>query len=251
MGRVKMTSRRLLIVPDVHSPFHNKQSWAVMMATARFWKPKTIILLGDLIDFYCLSAHGGSNPNRSLLIEAELDPAKALLAELDSLGADKKIYIAGNHEYRLNRYLSDHAPKLYNQFKLEKQLDLKNSNWQFIPYMQMYDSGKVLYTHDLGNSGAYAVHQALPKAQHSVVIGHIHRMDYIIASDIRGRGRIAMCPGWLGNPDHIDYEHSLLAKTQWSQGFALAEEWPDGITTFIPIPIINGKVHFMGKVFTA
>ena len=221
-----------------------------MMETAHFWKPDTIILLGDLIDFYCLSAHGGSNPNRKQLIEAELNPAKALLKQLDGLGASKKIYIAGNHESRLNRYLADHAPKLYNQFKLETWLNLRETDWQFVPYMQTYDSGKVLYTHDLGNSGAYAVHQALPKAQHSIVIGHIQRMDYVIASDIRGHNRIAMCPGWLGNANNIDYEHSLLAKTAWSQGFALAEEWPGGITTFIPVPIIKDKVYFMGKVFT-
>src|SRR5512139_2213092 len=43
---------RVLICPDVHIPYQDPVAWETFLTVAAAWKPDTLVLLGDVVDFY-------------------------------------------------------------------------------------------------------------------------------------------------------------------------------------------------------
>ena len=212
-----------------------------MLQVAKELKPDRIIVLGDFADFFALSKYD-KNPNRASNLEYEVGLVAEGLDELDAIGAKHKQYIAGNHEDRLERYLMSSAPELFNLVKLAEILKLKERGWGYTPYKAYYKLGCIVYTHDLGKAGKYAVHAALADAQNSVIIGHTHRLGYIVEGDATGVQKIGFCPGWLGDLSAIDYKHQLLANRQWALGFGIGYlNHATGYTYFQPVPILRHK----------
>lgn len=169
--------KRVLLIPDCHIPYHDKKAWALLLKAARAFKPDIIVTLGDFVDFYAVSSHS-KNPDRVRDLKWEVDEALTCLDELDSLGAHEKIYISGNHEDRLERFLQDKAPELFSIVKIPKILELDERGWRYVPYKDDIKLGKLYMTHDTGKAGKYAHYQALDAYQGNVVIGHCLPVDY-------------------------------------------------------------------------
>ena len=103
---------RILVVPDVHRPYHSKKAWATMLRAAKRFCPNKIIVLGDFVDFYAVSDHD-KDPARKYKLSDELKSGREGLEELEDLGAEQLFFDCGNHEDRLNRYLVRRAPELH------------------------------------------------------------------------------------------------------------------------------------------
>ncbi len=249
-----MSGRRLspgLIVPDVHAPYHDRRAWELMLSVARELRPETIVVIGDLVDFYSVSAHS-KDPNRAFKLEAEVESGVALLGQLDDLGATKKVFTEGNHENRLERYLRDKAPELYGMAALSDFLVLEENGWVLVPYQQHIKLGKVYYTHDAGKTGRYSTYQTLDAFQHSVVFGHSHRMSYVVEGDATGASKVGAQFGWLGDVSKADYMHRVKANRDWATGFGVSyTDHQTGHTFLTPIPIVQGRCVFNGRLYVA
>ena len=99
---------KVLIIPDVHCPYEDKKAWALMMKAMRDWSPHHIVVMGDFIDCYSVSSHS-KDPNRVLQLKDEVEASIKLLQELQDLGAKNNVFLAGNHEDRLERYLTSYV----------------------------------------------------------------------------------------------------------------------------------------------
>lgn len=86
----------ILICPDTHVPFHDERAWNLFLKVGKTLKPKHLVVIGDLADFYSVSSHSKS-PDRTSNLEWEVGEVNAALDQLDGLGATKKYFIAGNH----------------------------------------------------------------------------------------------------------------------------------------------------------
>ena len=84
-----------------------------MMKVAKTMDLAGIVILGDFCDFYSVSSHS-KDPGRALKFEYELRQVDKKLRELNSLGAKHRVFVEGNHEDRLLRYLRDTAPALHS-----------------------------------------------------------------------------------------------------------------------------------------
>jgi predicted phosphodiesterase len=242
--------QKLLIIPDVHFPYHDKRAWNLMLKTAVAFKPDTIITLGDFVDFYSVSSHS-KNPNRALKLDEEVTSAKAGLTQLEALGAKRKIFIAGNHCYRLDRYLEAAAPELFNFVSTDKILDLKNRGWEYIPYKHDIRVGKVNFIHDVGTAGRTSVFKCLDTYQHSIVTGHTHRMAYIVEGNAMGEHKVSAQFGWLGDLEAADYMHAVNARKNWALGFGVGYLEPkSGVVYLQPIPIVNYSCVLEGKLYS-
>jgi predicted phosphodiesterase len=231
---------KVFIIPDCHHPYVDKTAWELVLKVAKAWKPKHLILLGDFCDFYAVSAHD-KDPRRSKMLDYEVMKCKEALSQLDALKIKNKVFIGGNHENRLERYLMQKAPELFNMVRVEKILDLKKRGWQYVEYKRFYKLGKVVFTHDLGYAGRYAAHRALDAAQHSCVTGHTHRISYAVEGDVSGVSKLGTSLGWLGSADEADYMHRLRANRDWSLGFGVGYLRPCGRMHLTPVPIlVNG-----------
>jgi predicted MPP superfamily phosphohydrolase len=127
--------KRALIIPDTHLPYHDKRAYKLMIKVAKELDPHEIVILGDYADFYSVSSHGKDPTILGLLID-EVESVNKHLDELDDLfPRAKKVYICGNHEHRLERYLCDKAPALFGITSIEHLFKLNlRPNWKFVPY---------------------------------------------------------------------------------------------------------------------
>jgi hypothetical protein len=241
----------VLIVPDVHAPFHDEDAWQLMMEVARDLRPETIVVIGDLADFYAVSSHS-KDPERVIGLVGEIAVARQKRAELDSLGAKTKIFCEGNHETRLGRYLRDKAPELFGIIDVPLVLELEENGWDFVSYRDHRRRGAVHYTHDTGASGRYAAFKSLDIYQHSVVTGHTHRLVYIVEGNAVGQAKVSASFGWLGDVTQIDYMHRAKAKKDWALAFGIGyEDSQTGHTFLVPVPIVEYRCVFNGKLYKA
>lgn len=244
-----MKLEKWLLIPDTHRPYHDKKAVALVNKVAKAIGIDGVVIGGDYGDFYPVSSHD-KDPNRKMGLEYEIDDINEGLDELDALGAKKKIFIAGNHEDRLERYLKTKAPELFNMVRVEQLFKLKERGWKYIPYKSHTKIGKLFITHDTGKAGAYAHYSALNDFQGNIVINHTHRLGYTVVGNARGKPHVGAMLGWLGDINEVDYMHKIKAKRDWALGFGIA--YIDPTTGFVhvsPIPIVNYTCVVEGKFF--
>lgn len=245
-----MSLKRLLIVPDTHAPYHNQRAWDLMLKAARGFRPQTIIHMGDLADFYALSTFS-KDPARALRLDEELKVSRHLRSQLDALGG-RRVFIEGNHEDRVRRYLQDKAPELFEAIDTDSLLKLTENGWEFVAYKDSIKIGAVYFTHDTGAGGQYATKRALEAFQHSVVIGHHHSLAYIVEGDATGEHMVAAQFGWLGDENNADYMHRIKARRKWALGFGTGYlDTQTGVIYLEPHPIIDYTCVVEGRQYRA
>lgn len=236
---------RLFFVPDLHAPYEDKRAVALMFDAIEAFAPDTVVVMGDLVDCLAVS-HFSKDPARVRGLHKEIEAAQVYL---DRIQADRKIYVAGNHEDRLRRYLLDKAPELLPLLGIEGLLDLKARGWEYVPYKQSTKIGKLHITHDVGSSGRYNVYKALDVFQASVVTGHTHRLGYIVEGDALGKCQVSCQFGWLGDVEQVDYMHRINARRNWAHGFGTGVHDPaTGYVYLRPHPIVNYSCEVDGTV---
>lgn len=240
----------MLVLGDVHRPYHNERAWQLMLSVAREIKPAHIVLMGDLADFYSVSSHSKS-PQRVRNLADELKDVNKGFDELDSLGAKHKEFVAGNHEDRLTRYLQDKAPELFDVVDIPELFHLKKRGWNYTPYKKSTKIGKVHFTHDVGVAGRNATFKAMDTFHHSVVTGHSHRMQYIVEGDATGDAKLSAQFGWLGDASKVDYMAEVNVLKNWALGFGIGYYRPStGIAYLTPVPIINYTAVVNGQFYS-
>ena len=240
----------VLIVSDLHAPYHSKAGWNLLLQVGKALKPKTIVIIGDFADFYSVSDHDKS-AERANRMDDELESVEKCLDQLDALGASDKIFVEGNHENRLQRYLMKN-PALARVVSTEKLLNLKKRGWEFVPYKRHIRRGAIHYTHDVGVCGRNAVYRALETYQHSIVSGHTHRLAYVVEGSAVGDCKISATFGWLGDVEQVDYMNLASARKNWALGFGIGYQDPaTGFVYLTPIPIVDGTVCVNGRLFRA
>ena len=229
----------VVIVPDTHRPYHDPQAWSLFLKAARMLKPKHLVIIGDFCDFYAVSSHS-KDPQRTTMLDAEIKDVKVGLDELDSLGAKNKLFVAGNHCDRLNRYLRDRAPELYTLVGgVPELLGLRERGWRYTPYKESARIGKVWFTHDVGTAGRYASFKVMDTFQHSAVTGHAHRLQYIVEGNALAECKLSAQFGWLGDASKVDYMHRVSVNKNWALGFGHGViDRSTGIGYLTPVPII-------------
>lgn len=241
--------QRVLVIPDCHHPFVDYKAWGVMLRAAASWKPDIVLVLGDFCDFYAVSFHD-KDPKRIQNLKWELEQVNAAMDQLDAIGANEKIFLAGNHEFRFDRFLAASAPQLADLpgLSVPEMLRLEERGWKFVPYRKSHQLGKVHFTHDVGQAGQNAARQAGSKYRGNAVIGHTHRMEYSVTGSVDGGPALGAMFGWLGKFEDVDYMHEASARAAWSHGFGIGLLEPSGVLHMSPVPIIEGKAFVAGKL---
>lgn len=218
-------TRKALIVPDTHAPYHHKRAIELVFTMAKDTPGLTeIVLLGDFADFYGVNGHG-KHPGMMHLLTKEIDHVNEILDLIDREFPDvKKVYIEGNHEYRLERYIVNNAPALFGVTQWDYLFKLnERPNWKAINYgpMQYY---KVLGSDLFARHEPYSMSSAkasLAKCSANLVYGHIHRREYAIARRPDGKRVINFSPGWLGDFRKKEVFGYVSNPPLWEMGAAI------------------------------
>lgn len=246
-------------IPDCHIEDEDRQAYkAALEVISSLQGLKQIFLLGDYADFYGVMMHRKHPAKAFTLIKDEIEVVNARLDQLDREfpGVDK-IYLFGNHEWRLMNYISDKAPHLYGLFSLPSLFKLDTrKNWTYVPYGP-YQYHRILNLNyaarhkPIGNSENSIL--TIRKALCSVLHGHTHRPSSAHAVSLFGDTFITKCPGWLGNKDAESVQY-LENPGQWGQGIeVITKDSKKDPNRFFSdtVRIRDGVANFCGRIFRA
>jgi predicted MPP superfamily phosphohydrolase len=229
---------RVAFLPDTHVPFHSKAALQIATNAIRRFSPDILVVLGDFADFYSVSFHDKS-PDRSIHLKAEIKEVRKHLSKFEAMPIKRKIFLMGNHEYRLQRYLTNKAPELFGLVDAHELFKLEENDWEWVPYRRSVILYNVAVSHDFGSSGANAATKAMTKMGTSVVMGHTHRMSVTSRSDAGGNLIQAAMFGWLGDISEIGYANRLSVRSDWLHGFGVGYVYKGEFVKISAIPIID------------
>lgn len=215
----------------------------------RACKPDEIIVGGDLLDMQALSPHLVKARNlrqiASSSVKKEIEAGARLLDDYQK-HTKRLVYLQGNHEFWVNRWINEN-PQFAGLIEIPEQLQLKKRGIRWIPSWEnkelLYMRGRAGFIHGI-YAGLNHASQMATKVDCNVFYGHTHDTNCYTRSFLGQRQqRVAqalgcLCvyqqPYMLGNPNN------------WQQALAVFHFRDDGYFNYEVLRIFNG-VFFYGK----
>ena len=255
--------RKALIIPDCHIPFECLDSYRIMLdvAQAVYGKPNTkkpgleeIVILGDFLDIYGLSRFDADPTlgDLSELYDREIECGNVRLDELERrFPLAKKIYLEGNHELRMRRFLKTMAPALRNRLTIFKELQIdKRPRFKWIPFdkLQSYQVlGLEVYARHCPVAGGTCANNA-KQAGESILYGHTHQIGMgTFVNKITGKLIHAYNLGCLIDMKSKVFDY-VPTRPNWAHGFGFVSGDYGHYQVDI-VEIKNKKAIFNGKVY--
>lgn len=229
---------RIMQINDLHIPYHDPKSLEAVYNFLQDYKPHKIIISGDFYDFYGISRFN-KDPLNDKTLQFEIETGRKELEIIKSL-TDEVIFIDGNHERRLKKYIWAEAPALASLQCLDfaeltgmNKLEIKHFDEKYV-----YESVK--FHHGQYSSG-HAAKKELDNYGLSTSQGHSHRLEMAMKTD--GRGTIG---SWnMGCLCKQDAEY-INGIPNWQQGFGVFNFDKDRFFCQ-QIPIIKHEFIYGGK----
>lgn len=239
---------RSIFLSDIHVPFHDKNSLNVVNKFTKWFEPKTIFLVGDIIDFYSISTFD-KDPQRINNLQSDIDETHKVLSEIRKNSPKSEIiYLEGNHEIRLKRYLWKH-PEIASlkALSFDNLLGLKELKIKYKPSQEICMFHKFYIEHGdlVRKHSGYTAHGQMEKRGISGLSGHSHRLSTHYLTNMGGNFV------WAENgclcSTSCDY---IIGLPNWQQGFSIGY-FKKGLQRFSleQISIIHNKCVYAGKEF--
>jgi len=260
---------------DTLEPTHDEDAISVALALVKASKPDLVVLVGDNLDLPEFGKYLTTAPFHRTT-QAAIDRATVLSAELRNAAPNARIiWIAGNHEERLPRYIATNAAA---SFGLRRGNTPDSWPVLSVPYLCRFDEYGIEYlpgypasmfwindrlrvVHgDRVNSSGVTASKYLAREKVSVLYGHIHRREWaeITRQDHDGpRTVLAASPGCLARIDgavpstkggtDLDGRPIIGRHEDWQQGIAFVE-YQEGDSPFHLelVPIREGQARWRG-----
>jgi predicted phosphodiesterase len=253
MPKTQATSRKpivldgalkVLILSDIHIPYHDEVAVAAAIAHGKKKKPDVVILNGDIGDFYGVSRHD-KDPRRSL--SDELDAIRQFLFYLRQQFTNARIlYKIGNHEARMEMFLVKNAPVLLgvSDFELPVLLKFDELQIELVPSLTLIRLGNlpIYHGHELPQGMSSPVNPARGiwmRVQESLICGHWHRTsEHTESTGLNKKLSSCWSTGCL-----CDLSPDYAIVNRWNHGFVWVETQADGNYEVTNHKIINGRVY--------
>lgn len=236
---LRVFTGKVLVCSDLHIPYHDTEAVNALMRLLRSNKFHTIILNGDMIDCTRLSTKF-HNPTKTFF-DDELEIMRQFISMIKYESKNPKInimYNLGNHENRMNKYLAERAPELYNVFTpFEKILDVDGID---ICGSIIINDGLIVKHGNLvrKDCGQTAMGEMLREFR-SGVSGHTHRLcrvHYRTRDDVRT---------WIECGCLCDCDPIYADKPNWQQGIAVLEYKTKELIRSMAIPLWAGSFDYI------
>lgn len=229
-------SKSFIVISDIHFPYHDKLA---LGAVKRFIKANSVdvvVFNGDILDMYDVSSFDKS-PDRMNSLQEELNLAMRLFSDLRrELPDAEMVYVEGNHEYRLKRYLMRH-PELFSLEALQLPNLLKLDKYNITYTDKAYQLGNLKITHGsiVRKFAGYTAKAELEKNDCSGISGHTHR------GGVYYRQSPTRYSAWYEGFCLCDIHPEYVVDPDWQQGFIFGKV-SKGSFSVMPIPIVQGKL---------
>lgn len=238
---------KILVIPDMHHPYADDLVWRTILAVAREAKPDIVVIIGDFCDFYSVSFHA-KDPARGARLRAEIDYCNDALNELQQTGVRRVVFVEGNHENRLARWVAERAPELFRMMTVQDLLGIEKRGWEWVPYKSWITIGKMSYTHDVERCGINAGRQSLIDFGGNLTFGHSHRGSTTYQGTLDDGQHVCLNVGHGSDYDKVDYRNRARAKRDWQHGFGWQVQTSNGDTWCQFVPILDGRCIVDGQL---
>lgn len=214
--------RKVMVLPDLHIPFHHTALLDLWMKEAEREAPDTVVIIGDFLDCYSISRFD-KNPQRRATLQGELDLGRNILQQLrESVPATTAIhYLEGNHEDRLRKMLWHGARELESlrNLTIPGMLGLNDLDIQWHHGREPFIIDSVMFHHGnrLRKIAGNAAAAMSDEAEMSVVCGHTHRFGLCYRTTKKGV-RFGLECGHLCDFTQMDY---LDAIPNWQAAWVI------------------------------
>jgi len=254
----------IVIRPDLHGAYQDRDAVAGYLAAVRDIRPDMVIGVGDLIDAGSfLAAHHvlGYVADGDYSVDDDVAAASAFLdAEQEASNGCKHVEIEGNHDHRLEQWCLTQAQRnssgdvkkmaswLMSKFGPDALFGFKQRGFDYVRRGDIRDDlepgtyrfRECLYTH--GNfTGVDCCARALNAYGTNIVFGHTHRsLGYVRRMGNRPIGAWTM--GCLSQLRRF-WNHGR--PTDWTHGFAI-QTWSGDVFQHNNVVIHKGKALYHG-----
>ena len=137
-------NKRILVISDLHIPYHHKDSFGFLREIKKEYKPDFVVNIGDLLDFHAISMH--SHDPDLYSAGHELDKSKEYIKQLEDI-FPQMVEVESNHSslvYRraLKFGMSKQFLKDYGEF-----LGTKKWKWVDDLTLTMSNGQRCFFTH--------------------------------------------------------------------------------------------------------
>ena len=220
--------KKVLILSDIHVPYHNIPSITAALQYAKKSKPDALLLNGDTIDCHRLSRFIKDPKKRNFKLE--LDTLKALFDVFERELKCKIYFKIGNHEERYEHFLYEKAGELVGieEFEFENIIKARARGIEIIGDKRPMKLNNLwgIHGHEYVGGISAPVNPArglFLKAKVSTFQGHNHQTSEHTEPTLTGK----MVTTWsLGCLSELHPAYMPLNK--WNHGFAEVELDPNG-----------------------
>lgn len=264
--------RTYIVLPDQQIPWHDRELHEVVLRMLSDVQPAGIILSGDITDKpqfslkYPWNHRMVTDPQTS--VKHHQRTARQVVS--DYTRAAPRAYdnwiVPGNHDERFISYVTARAPLLHSiedesgrpLISLDSYLDAENAGYQVATDpagMAGYPAANVVLGKHLavyhgwllgnGKGGASAIAH-LEYLQHSVVVGHTHRLAKVHKTlhTLGGKGVVVLVGVEAGTLAQIQGGLGHTVNPNWQQGLAIVTIFGDGEFTADTAVYANRSLFF-------
>jgi len=217
------SATRILVLSDIHFPYHDFEALELALQHGKDHKANTILLNGDILDFYQLSRFNKDPRQRDFANELEI--GKQFLQSLQKNFKCPIYWKLGNHEERYESYLFVKAPELVGvaEYELQHLLHFGEYGATLIKDKRIIYAGRlpIVHGHEFHSKAVGQVNPARSlflKTNRSALVGHSHRTSEHSETDITGKLMTTQSTGCLCG---LAPEYARINK--WNHGFAFLE----------------------------
>jgi predicted phosphodiesterase len=240
----KVENGMVFIASDCHYwPGEVTVAHKAFIALLTEFKPKTIILNGDVFDGSRISRHEplmGTNPPTP---KQEIEACQDRLNEIKNASKNAHcLWTFGNHDVRLHRYIAINAPELSDFTHLFDYFPGWHTGWR----VDINDD--VVVKHRWHN-GQHATYNNTLKSGRSIVTGHLHKLQVTPWSDYNGR-RYGVDTGTLAEPYGEQFTYTECNPVNWCSGFCVLTFKNGKLLPPELCEVIDGVAYFRGESVT-
>jgi predicted phosphodiesterase len=227
----------ILVISDLHIPYHHKDSFAFLKEIKKIFKPDTVVNIGDLLDFHAISMHD-SDPDLPSA-GGELSMARGYISELEGMFPEVT-EVHSNHSSLVYRRAIKYG--MSRQFLRPYGDFLGTKKWKWVDDLTLTTSNKerVHFTHGK-SANVLKIAQSMGM---SVVQGHYHSkfsLEFTANPDKLYWG--VQC-GCLINQKSLAFEYARNFPNRFILGCAVIVE---GNPRLLPM-VLNNKGDWIGRV---
>lgn len=235
----------ILLLSDAHVPFQDVMAQDTAVDYGLGEKVNTIVLLGDILDFYRWSDHR-SDP-RAVNPELEIEIGKEWLYTLrDKFPKARIYYKLGNHEFRYERQLWLKAPEWLGikDTRFENIFDFEKLKITYVHNKAQIRDEKftLIHGHEAdrrmwGSSPISPARTYWNRFQDNIIGADKHRTDSWPVTTGRGVSKGGWCLGCI-----CDLSPEYASINQWNHGFGHIKKKKNGNFRMRNMWIIEGDV---------